>query len=252
MKQALRVVALFVFAFPVGAADWHHLHFSATDTAKAAQWYAKYFGGEAVKFGPLDVVMMEKTAIAFQQLEEGFEGSEGSSVDHVGFSVDDIDAAMKRFEEDGVKITQPVRAIGPIKFGFIEDPWGTKLEIIQDPETPGFHHVHLHSPDPEGTLEWYAEAFGGEIAKFKGLLPAINYNDVWLLVQRSEAKEPTQGRAIDHLGWSFADVDKAVEELQANGVKITVEPQDFMNLRIAFIEGPDGVRIELATPAAGQ
>ena len=50
----------------------------------------------------------------------------------------------------------------------------------------------------------------------------------------------------DHFGLRVADVDATVAELRKRGVFIEVEPWDFSpGSRIAFIKGPDGVRIEL-------
>lgn len=248
MKYCLPLLAV-LLCFGAQAADWHHIHLSAPDTAAAATWYADNFDGTAAKFGPLDVTVVQGTTIGFQKLPEGFPGSVGSSVDHIGFSVEDLEAKIKAFEDGGTKILVPVRSIGTFKLAFIEDPWGTKIEVVQDPDIIGFHHIHLHTPDPDATLAWYADAFGGEVTKFLGFLPAIKYNGIWLIAQKTKAKEPTKGRAIDHLGWSFGDLDKAAEELKAKGVKFTLEPMAFQNLKISFIEGPDGVRIELVQPA---
>ena len=50
----------------------------------------------------------------------------------------------------------------------------------------------------------------------------------------------------DHFGLRVPDVDATVAELRRRGVRIEVEPWDFgPTLRIAFVKGPDDVRIEL-------
>lgn len=243
--------AIFMAAsFAARAADWHHLHLTATDPKEAVAWYAKHMEGEAVE-GPSPRAMFGKTIVIFFKKEAGFGPSQGTAVDHVGWSFTDLDAKMKEFEEAGIKIISKPVALGKIKFAFIEDPWGTKIEVMQDPDLYGFHHVHLHSPDPQVTLEWYSKAFGGEITKYGGFLPAIKYNDMWLICQKNtEEKAPTKGRAVDHLGFSFADLDAAAKALKEQGVNFTMEPRPFGALRIAFIDGPQGVNIELVQPAA--
>ena len=46
-----------------------------------------------------------------------------------------------------------------------------------------------------------------------------------------------------------ADADATVAELRRRGVEIEVEPWDFSaESRIAFVKGPDNVRIELVQP----
>ena len=187
--------------------------------------------------------------VAFFVKPEGFEGSAGSSIDHIGWSFEDLDAKMVEFEEAGIKIVAPARQLGSIKFGFIEDPWGTKIEIIDDPALRGTHHVHLSTPDPEGTLEWYANVFGGEHDKFADTLPGLNYGNIWLFAAKTDdVIAPTRGRSMDHLGWSVPNLDAAATELRSKGVKFSLEPRDYRGIRISMVEGPDGVRIEVLQP----
>jgi len=249
-------IAAFILALtaPVLAADapYGHIHLMATDPSEAAAWYERHMGGErfdrdagnvpgpGVFYGNIPVLWIKRDA--------GFPGSVGSSVDHIGFSFPDLAAKMASYEAAGVKITSEVRDVqGKFKFAFVEDPWGTKIEVMEDPETLGLHHIHLKGPEPEKIFAWYESAFGGERAKFKGMLPALRYDPVWLLVQDSKGEEmaPTQGRSIDHLGWNFPDLTAAQEELTAKGVVFTMAVTDFKTTKIAFVEGPGGVRIEL-------
>jgi catechol 2,3-dioxygenase-like lactoylglutathione lyase family enzyme len=154
---------------------------------------------------------------------------------------------MKRLEAAGAKVLNPVRDVeGLFKVGFVEDPWGVKLEIVQDPETPGFHHIHLRVADPEASLKWYVDTFGGERGKLKGRIDAIKYSNpnVWLLAQKADDARPSQGSAIDHLGWAVTNVAAKVADLTAKGGKPT-EPRSVRNLSVAFIDGPGAVRIEM-------
>lgn len=238
------------FISPVAAADapYHHLHLTATDATEAATWYAEHMGGESRG----QVVDYDGVLVVFF-VKEDFPGSDGSSVDHIGFSFPDLAAKMSSFEAAGVKILSEVVDVqGKFKFAFVEDPWGTKIEVMEDPNQVGFHHIHLKSADPDATFDWYEAAFGGSRERFADMLPALRYGSVWLLIQNSRGAEvaATTGRAIDHLGWSFPDLDAAAIDLKAKGVKFTMEPRPYNNLRIAFIEGPDGVSIELVQPPA--
>ena len=232
-------------------APYHHMHLTTTDIAEAVDWYARHMGGTVPEGGGR--LSFGDTVFVFFERPAGFEGSAGSGVDHIGFSFENLEAKVTELEAAGVKILSEVRDVrGQFKFAFIEDPWGTKLEVMEDKELLGFHHIHLRATDPEATFDWYEQAFGGVRDSYKGMLPALRYGDLWLLVHNSGGEEPspTQNRAIDHLGWAFADLESAAEELKAKGVRFTLEPRPFRNLKIAFIEGPHGVRIELVQPAA--
>ena len=53
-------------------------------------------------------------------------------------------------------------------------------------------------------------------------------------------------RGLDHLGFKVKNLEETAQELKKKGVKFSVEP--FVapsGNKIAFIEGPEGIRIEL-------
>lgn len=250
-KHFAFILAAALLTLSAAAAEtmpYDHLHLIATDPAKAVVWYAKYMDGEKMdsdsrlRFGSTLVIFFKRVA--------GFPGSDGSSVDHIGFSFKNLDAKMKQFREAGIKILgEPKEVPGKFKYGFIEDPWGTKIEVMEDHQTIGFHHIHLRGPEPGKILDWYENAFGGKRTRYYDLLDALNYNGVWLLAMGSpKPMAPTKGRSIDHLGWGVKDMEAAAKTLKGKGVRFTMEPRPFnpkVAIAIAFVEGPGGVRIEL-------
>lgn len=224
---------------------YDHLHLTADDPDAAVKWYVEHLDGEEIgEAGRLEV---GGVLVIFFKKPAGFEPSEGSSVDHFGVSFPDLDAKMQAFRDADVKIVADVKEVpGKFKYAFIEDPWGTKIEVMEDAETLGFHHIHLKGPEPAKQLDWYENAFGGERTKYKDLLDAVRYGSVWLLaMDAGEPQAPTRGRAIDHLGWTVSDMAKDAEALKAKGVTFTMEPRPFRGVQIAFVEGPGGVSIEL-------
>jgi len=138
---------------------------------------------------------------------------------------------------------------GLFPLAFATDPWGTRLEIVQDEEKLGLHHVHVRAPDPGAALAWYHESFGGTVGRMKSRLDGVNFGGVWILAQRGEAR-PSQGGSVDHIGFRPLNVDAAAETLRAAGVTISTDPRPLtlasgVSMRLAFIEGPEGARIEL-------
>jgi len=232
---------------------YDHVHLSVPDQAKAVEWYAKNFGGKPTTENT-ERLMFGSTRLIFLKNANGLP-SAGSSIDHIGFSFADLDAKMKEFEAAGVKIVTPVRDVtGLFKLGFVEDPWGTRIEVVQDPELLGLHHIHLRSADPEEMFTWLLAKFGGERTKLKGRLDAVKYSapgfsDMWVLVQKGEST-PSAGHAVDHIGWRATNLDAKIAELKTKGVKVTAEPQpltlgDKSIIHFAYVEGPAGTRIEL-------
>lgn len=225
-----------------------HIHLNVPDPAKGVEWYQKNFGGTPMTEGA-DRLMFGDTRLIFLRNANG-QPSTGSALDHLGFSFADLDAKMKDLEAAGVKVVTPVRDVaGLFKLGFVEDPWGTRIEVVQDPDTLGLHHVHLRGPDPAAVLAWYKEKFGGDAGKLKGRIDGLTYGGVWILAQRGDAV-PSEGHAVDHIGWRTTNLDAKIAELKAQRVKITTEPRPLTlasgtSLHFAYLEGPVVAKIEL-------
>jgi lactoylglutathione lyase len=258
-RTNLTIVALvagaFCLAAPASAANaaYHHMHLTAPSAAEATAWYVKNMECVPAPNRPNAALCGTTVFIFFERAPKA--PSVGSGANHIGFSFNNLDAKVKSLEAAGVKMTQPVReAQGLFKYAFAEDPWGTRIELVEHPEYLGFHHVHLSSLDAAKTLAWYQNVFGGERARMKDRLDAVLYGKVWLLVSPSkEPLAPTDGRAIDHLGFSFPDLDAAAAEIKQKGVTFQTEPRALnpptpSSVKVSFITGPDGVRIEVVEP----
>ena len=240
------VLCMGVWAGPAAAATWDHLHLTVSDTAAAAKWYAKHFGGKVTKSGRFDAVLFGSNLMKFRRGGDDVSGTRGSAVDHIAFSVEDVNAKARTLREDGVKVGGPNRRKPGIIYA--TDPWGTRIELLQDDDLLGFHHVHLKSKRPKGTVDWYAKVFGGKPAKFGNArgMTVVRYGDMYLFIQGAvQAVASTKGRSVDHIGWRFKDFDATVKRLKGLGVKFLMEPTKSGDHMIAFIEGPDGVKIEV-------
>jgi len=224
LLTSLFITCLIAAAFPAAAQTtlpYDHVHLAAPDQAKAVEWYQKNFGGEVTPEGK-DRLMFGKTRFIWLKSETA-KPSADAAIDHIAFSLAD----------------RPL--------GVITDPWGVKIEIVNDPAHRGFHHIHLTEPDPRVSLTWYRQRFGGERVKYKGE-DALKYGDVLLLVQKSKAPAaPSVGRALDHLGWRVTDLDKTLADLK--GITVMQGPTELQlatgKIHYSFVVDPDGTKIEL-------
>jgi catechol 2,3-dioxygenase-like lactoylglutathione lyase family enzyme len=61
--------------------------------------------------------------------------SAGHSIDHVGWRVTDLDRTLTGLKAQGIKVVQGPTALtlatGVVHYSFVEDPNGTKIEIVQ-------------------------------------------------------------------------------------------------------------------------
>ncbi len=243
-------------------ADAHHIHLAAPHAGEAVKWYVRHLECQtiegrpkAINCGAMDIEFVERSTVG---------GSQGTGVNHISFSFADVNAKMAEVEAVGVRGSgvrlqrfedgSTLRELaGLFEHGFIFDPWGTRIELVEDPDILGFHHVHLQSADPDAALRWYAEFIGGVRGKLKGVLDGLLFDGVWLLVaKQGEGKPaPTDGRSVDHLGFVMADLDNAMLEISRAGVDVQgpmVPENARAGSKRAFLVGPDGVLIAVVEP----
>jgi len=118
-------------------------------------------------------------------------------------------------------------------------------------------HIHLKSSNVDETIKWYCNIFSAEITfegEFRG--SKVYYLDIngmtFIVFGKLEGEEdPVPGTlkakyGVEHFGFEVEDMDKAIKELKDKKVNILEEPVTVRpGQRIAYVEGPDRVRIEL-------
>ena len=91
--------------------------------------------------------------------------------------------------------------------------------------TPGFHHLHLRSVDPDAAIDFYNRQFPSTRKGSWGEHPALySPNNVMVLfdkVDRPPTSEPQS--AIWHFGWHVTDAQAAVESFK-NRPDVTMRP----------------------------
>ena len=228
------------------------VHLAAADPAKAVEWYIQHLGAEPWPDDEPFRVKSGETRIIFLRSATA-KPAAGGVVDHIGWSFPDVDAKMRQLRAAGIKIVSPVSELpGLYKAGMIEDPWGTRIQIVEDPATPGFHHVQLLVPDPEATYRWFLDYFGGERTTLKGTTDALKYGAVWLIASSGHGEE-SKGRAIDHIGFGTSSRPGSLAELGAvlkaggvvfkqeqHGIRVGSKP-----VQVFIIQGPAGCEIEV-------
>ncbi len=251
----------------LAATEFRGVRLNVSDPQSAAEWYATHLGGTIVPIAPdtptvsegdarrVQLVRFGKTTLEFFPVYVAppiwpVLGSVGSGVDHLGFAYANLDQAMARFAKSGVEIVSGIEREGPIRYAFIRDRWGTLIELVEDREIQGFHHVHLATTDRKATLKWYTEVLGGRVTLYAGVLPGIHYGDAWILVKTvKSAPAPTEGRAIDRLDWSVSTYGELLPRLTATRLPHTTR-QVTRETRQITIAGPD--RVQLSILAAGR
>jgi catechol 2,3-dioxygenase-like lactoylglutathione lyase family enzyme len=226
------------------ASDLDHVHLTASDAKAAAEWYAKHLGG-TIPEGSSDSVHFGDVVINIREADGDFISNAGTAVDHISFSVPNVQTKMDELEAAGIKVKRwgthgkKLEALACV----LTDPWGTKIEILKDDDLLGFHHVHIKSPYPKDTAEWYSNAFGVDVERYKNLtqIYAMRLNSMYLFVQRAiHPLKPAADSSIYHIGMKVDHFDVSMKTLQAANTTFLKEIHSSGEHMHATVEGPDG------------
>jgi len=118
-----------------------------------------------------------------------------------------------------------------------------------------FHHIHLMSPDPVKTAEFYQGVFNAELVSTQespdgNVRVELNLDGTRVMVMKPAEDAPIAAGAsptgLDHIGLITNDLDASIADLKARGVKFRVETFEMApGVRISFFWGPEDVLIEL-------
>jgi catechol 2,3-dioxygenase-like lactoylglutathione lyase family enzyme len=245
----------FAAAQTKGMLPYDHIHLNEP-AAEASVWWEKNIpGGRRITEAPNRIMYGAVRLMFLGATSSG--GSQGSVIEHIGFSVPDLDAKMQELAAINTKVIEPVKNVPDLyKTALIESPWGTRVQLVQDPELLGLHHVQLRSPDPEAAYAWLLDKFGGERTRIKGQLDSVKYpgtggfTTVYIVIARGDSV-PSQGRAIDHIGWrSIATITDTKAMLESKQVQLTSQPSPLTlpngpAINYFYVAGPNGARIEI-------
>src|SRR5262245_36330006 len=209
---------------------YDHIHLNEP-AAEASQWWEKNIPGarriteapNRLMYGAVRLMFLGATATG---------GSDGSVIEHLGFSVRDLDATMRALAAINTKVIEPVKAMPRLyKSALVESPWGSRIQLVEDSDLVGLHHVQLRTADPEATFAWLLDKFGGERTRIKGQIDSVKYAGVQgfttvYIVAAQGSSVPSQGRAIDHIGWrSIATINETKGMLEGKKVELTSQPR---------------------------
>jgi len=224
-----------------------HLHVNASDVdAQARFWTA--VGGKIVQREKLTMVQFPGVYVLLRK-QDSSGGTDGSSVNHIGFSVRDFDGSVAKWKAAGLT-WEPGRP-SPDGQGFLVAPDKIRVEIFENRSQPALmmmNHIHLQVTDVMQAQQWYVQHFGG-IAGKRGRWDVVNVPGTELTLGKVDAPQaPTKGRSLDHMGFEVKNIDAFVAKLQAAGIKTDAPVRNSANasgLRIAFVTDPWGTEIEI-------
>ena len=125
------------------------------------------------------------------------------------------------------------------------------------------NHVHIRSSDPRASASWYKGYFNAKILWEREIMPGtvtvsmevggpvrlnISSQPDGSSGERSVAELNRLG--LEHFGFGVLDLKAELDRLKEAGVRVVLPLTEVpTGARLAYIEGPDDVIIELVQPA---
>ena len=201
-----------------------HVHLNVSDVEFHKQLWVEHFGGVVSPKGSAVAVLLPGFVVALSA-REPTGGSVGSVLDHFGFKVRNMEKFLAKWRAAGYSVDSEFTGAEGQPNAYVTIPDGVLVELQEDQMLPvevSGYHIHFFTEGYEELLAWYLDVFGLE-------------------------QRPRGGRAIDHIGFELDDLEAFCEQLKAKGIEFDTEYREIANLqiKIAFITDPSGVRIEL-------
>jgi catechol 2,3-dioxygenase-like lactoylglutathione lyase family enzyme len=174
-------------------------------------------------------------------------GSEGSSLDFIGFSVKDVKASLARWAEEGIR---PL-AGGSATQIYLMSPDKIKVRITEDPSLAvpiAADTIKMMVPNVAEAEAWYAKYFGAGMVKHGNETVANIPGSSIVFEQANGPMAPTKGRAFDRIGLEVVGLEAFAKQLEDAGIKFDspYRKSPAMNAAFAVFQDPFGTLIEMS------
>ncbi len=112
-----------------------------------------------------------------------------------------------------------------------------------------FDHIHLRSPDPVKTAEFYEQMFGAKRVSMRDegdgrAMVKLDLKGITILINQQTGEGSQTG--LVHFGIRTDKLDEAVVAMKERGVKFTQDIRQVRpNFKMSFLVAPEDVSIEL-------
>jgi len=231
-----------------------HIHLMVRDVDAQRDFWTSLMGGRLVQNGTLELIEFPDVYIILEEADDPL-SNQDSILDHFGFIVKDFPAALARWQAAGIEIETTENP----NLVHIFAPEGIDIEVYGEPALPtpaAMNHIHFYLPDIAQMKSWYVQTFGGNPGRracvrctyaTPRMIETVDMPGTNLSLAPSERRQPTLGRAVDHISFDVEDLDAMVEALKARGVALDGPVQQLPGTTVqsVFLTDPWGTRIEL-------
>lgn len=275
--------------------NFHHIHLNVVNPKATIAFYKKFFSGVPTKFrGKADAILTDRSFILLNKVETAPLWKMETGLYHVGWGGVDGPSDFKWRDKEGVKWETPLSWLGTNSYMYAYGPDNEVIEIWTGFKHHRFGHIHLFADDVNASTKWYVDNINlkapasyspkpkpapkdfepdpdkpfalfqylwtSQVSTDNGV--AINVfskpsNDTinWWAYDALGDLKPTDGRVIDHIAFSFEEIQPVFDRMKKNGVEIVdpIKMRPEFAMKSFFVRGPDKVLIEIveASPFLG-
>ena len=129
-----------------------------------------------------------------------------------------------------------------------------------------YGHHHLNVTSIPADLKFFVDTLGGTPITVGGR-QIVKFPNVFVFLREQKPTAGTKGSSVDHIGFSVPDLRKTVDKVKAAGYRMVtkeeapsppwvaaddIATQAGRDVRIAFVMGPDDLKVELVEAKAQQ
>lgn len=267
----------------VEPAHFHHVHLNVADPDETLKFYQLNLGTNKTQYRDRKPALFtEKSFIFYNKVDEAPEYLPVTAINHIGWSSTDGPADYNFLKSRGVEFQTDVTLVPQLGNNHAMYFYGPDKELIElwtGNRNHRFEHVHLWATDVQEMADWFNTHFGTRIGV--GPKPQTQEPDnvlaLWMASGRidnvnliifgrpsfesiffpgygyppdqgpGEEFEPTEGHVIDHIAFSYVDIEPVFDRMKEAGVEIVkeiAEDPDYGH-RSFFVRAPDNILVEV-------
>lgn len=237
--------------------------------------------------GGSDAVLTDRSYFLFNKVAKPAEWEMISGIYHLGWGGVNGPGEFEWRDKAGMKWQTGLSSLGAEHYMYAYGPDKEVVEVWTGFRHNRFGHVHLFSDDVETATKWYVDNLGvkgperispkppkapegfmdqakgnpGAAFRYMWMSSVSTPNDVTINIFSKPSNDTvnwwadppvgdlvaSDGRVIDHLAFSYRNIEPVFAHMKKNGVKIVkpIAVDESLKIKSFFVRGPDKVLIEI-------
>jgi len=287
MRTCARLITICILGagMVAGAQDaiepvhFHHVRLNVVNPSETVKFYSKNFGAVPVNYRNVsEGLFTEQSFILLNKVDEPAPNGPRTALSHIGWASTNGQGTYDWLKSQGVEFQTDIASLGGNYGMYAYGPDKELVEVWTGSKNHRFDHIHLWASDVEATCNWFQDHFGvtPRMMPKPTMVHRENIAAIWMAFMQidnlslvvfgkpdfdsiwwpgSNYKpedappdfEPTKGTVVNHLAFSYRDIDPVFDRLKAAGVEI-VEPiskKADVGHRSFFVMAPDKLLVEV-------